>query len=81
MDRRLPASPSSLASKGNFLLLASTERQLEKNKLSELVKMDLLHSQSCCGAARLFTRVLCIFYELFLIAAARVQTLNRTQAD
>lgn len=82
MDRRLPASPSSLVSKGNFLLLASTERKLgKKNKLSELVKMDLLHSQSCSGAARLLTRVVCIFYELFLIAAARVQTHNRTQAD
>lgn len=30
MDRRLPASPSSLVSKGNFLLLASTERKLGK---------------------------------------------------
>lgn len=27
MDRRLPASPSSLVSKGNFLLLASTGKK------------------------------------------------------
>lgn len=82
MDLRLPACSSSVVSKGNFLLLASTERKLGKKTSSRSsVKMDLLHSQSCSGAARLLTRVVCIFYELFLIAAARVQTHNRTQAD